>query len=62
MTPGRRLVQVDMRFVATEDEQQIGDRIREAVAMIVGRESLEEFRVRSLPLDEQPRRGLRPVD
>jgi acetylornithine deacetylase/succinyl-diaminopimelate desuccinylase-like protein len=61
MTPGRRLVQVDMRFVATEDEQQIGDRIREAVAMIVGREALEEFRVRSLPLDEKPR-GLRSVD
>jgi hypothetical protein len=51
-----------MRFVATEDEQQIGDRIREAVAMIVGRESLEEFRVRSLPLDEKPRGGLRSVD
>ena len=61
MSPGRRLVQVDIRFVATDDEQQVGDRIREAVSMIVGRDALEEFRVRSTPLDEKPR-GLRSVD
>ena len=61
MSPGRRLVQVDIRFVATDDEQQVGDRIREAVSMIVGRDALEEFRVRSTPLDEKPR-GLHSVD
>jgi len=50
-TPGERvLVTVEIRFVTEGDAEQLGDRIRESVAQIVGRESLEDFRVRVLPL------------
>ena len=44
------LVSVELRFVTTEDANQLGERIREAVHMIVGREALEDFRVKDLPL------------
>jgi hypothetical protein len=44
------LVTIELRFRTEEDPQQLGDRVRESVAMIVGRQSLEEFRVRVLPL------------
>jgi hypothetical protein len=47
------LVTVELRFKTSEDPEQIGDRIRESVAMIVGRAALEEFRVRVLPLEEK---------
>jgi hypothetical protein len=52
----RELVRVELAFVTDEDAEALGDRIREAVALIVGRERLEEFRVRRLPL-EPPRPG-----
>ena len=53
----RVLVTVELRFVTDADPQQLGERLRESVAMIVGREHLEEFRVRVLPLTppKQPR-------
>ncbi len=44
------LVTVELRFRTSDDPRQLGERIREAVGMIVGREALEDFRVRSLPL------------
>jgi len=44
------LVTIELRFRATGDPHQLGDRIRESVAMIVGREELEEYRLRVLPL------------
>jgi hypothetical protein len=44
------LVTIEMRFRTTGDPRQLGDRIRESVAMIVGREELEEYRLRILPL------------
>ena len=50
MTNPKQLVTVELRFVSTEDAEQTGDRIREAVAMIVGREAVEEYRVRAMPL------------
>ena len=56
-----QLVTVELRIRTSEDPQQLGDRIREAAALIAGRDALEEFRVRSMPLDERPKR-LRPVD
>lgn len=56
----RKLVQVELRFVTEDDHGAIADRIRESVALIVGREHLEEFRVRTMPL-ETPKR-LRSVD
>jgi hypothetical protein len=49
------LVTIELRFKATEDPEQLGARIRESAAMIVGREALEEFRLRVLPLS-QPKR------
>jgi hypothetical protein len=57
----RKLVRVELAFVSEEDAEQTGERIRESVALIVGREALEEFRVRRLPL-ETKKDHLRPVD
>lgn len=45
------LVRVELTFRSTEDPQAIADRIRESVGTIVGREALEEFRLRTLPLE-----------
>jgi len=53
------LVSVEMRFKTDADARALGDRIEEAVRQIVGRESLEEFRVRTLPLSQK--KGPRPV-
>ncbi|HEX7463292.1 MAG TPA: hypothetical protein VF382_00115 [Actinomycetota bacterium] len=47
------LVTIELRFRTTDDPKQLGERIRESVAMIVGRESLEDLRVRVLPLAEK---------
>jgi len=44
------LVTIELRFRTEEDPQQLGDRIRESVAMIVGRGNLEDYRLRVLPL------------
>jgi hypothetical protein len=44
------LVTIEMRFTTRDDPEQLGDRIREAVSLIVGRQALEDFRVRFLPL------------
>jgi hypothetical protein len=49
------LVTIEVRFKTADDPSQLGDRIRESVRMIVGRDAVEEFRVRTLPLDERPR-------
>jgi hypothetical protein len=46
----RVLVTIEMRFGTSEDPRAIADRVRESAAMIVGREALEEFRVRTMPL------------
>ncbi len=52
------LVTIELRFKTSEDPEQLGDRIRESVAMIVGQAALEEFRVRVLPLGETKPRGV----
>jgi hypothetical protein len=44
------LVTIELRFVAEDDPQQLADRVRESISMIVGRERLEDYRVRVLPL------------
>ena len=46
----KQLVTVELRFATEEDPHQLGERIRESVALIVGREALEEYRVRAMPL------------
>jgi len=48
--------------VSDEDPEQTGDRIRESVSLIVGRDALEEFRVRALALDTKKKDHLRPVE
>jgi hypothetical protein len=58
----RQLIRVELAFVSEEDPEQTGERIRESVALIVGRDHLEEFRVRALPLDPKKKDHLRPVD
>ena len=48
-----QLITVELRFKTRDDPGQLADRIHEATAMIVGREELEEFRWRSLPLESK---------
>jgi len=57
----RQLVRVELAFVTEEDPEQLGDRVREAVASIVGRRELEEFRLKTMPLEKR-KDHLRPVD
>ena len=58
----KTLVTVELRFVTDEDPGQLTDRMREAVATITGKDSLEEFRVKTLPLEGPNDKGLRPVE
>ena len=58
---GRNLIRVELSFVTEEDAEALGDRIRESVANIVGRQAIEEFRVRAMPLDPK-QRPLRSVE
>jgi hypothetical protein len=51
------LVTIEMRIRTDDDPKQLGERLRESAALIVGRDALEEFRVRVLPLVERKRRG-----
>lgn len=44
------LVTIELRFVAEDDPDQLAERVRESISMIVGRDRLEDFRVRVLPL------------
>jgi hypothetical protein len=59
VTSDPMLVRVELSFRTTTDADAAayGDRIQEAVRMIVGREALEEFRVRKVPLVEKPKPG-----
>jgi hypothetical protein len=56
------LVTVEIRFVTAEDPDQLADRMRESVAIIVGKDALEEFRVKTVPLGGPDEGGLRPVE
>jgi hypothetical protein len=44
------LVTIELRFRTEDDPQQLGERVRESVSMIVGRQALEDYRLRVLPL------------
>jgi hypothetical protein len=46
----RKLVTIELRFVTGESPEQLADRIKESIALIVGREHLEDYRVRIMPL------------
>jgi hypothetical protein len=48
------LARVELTFRTDDDPQALADRVREATAQIVGREALEEFRLRVLPLTQKP--------
>jgi hypothetical protein len=58
----KNLVRVELSFASEEDPEALGDRIKESVANIVGREAIEEFRVRTMPLGPTDRPHLRSVD
>lgn len=51
------LVSLELRFTTRDDPGQLAERVRESVTTIVGREALEDFRVRVMPLapPEEPR-------
>ena len=53
------LLALDIRFTTSEDPEQVAERIREAVRMIAGRESLEHFRWRT-ELLEPPKDRIQP--
>ena len=44
------LVTIEMRFTTEDEPEQLGERVREAAALIVGKDALEDFRLRVLPL------------
>jgi hypothetical protein len=51
------LVTIEMRFTTEDEPEQLGERVREAAALIVGKDALEDFRLGVLPLapPKQPR-------
>ena len=51
------LVSIELRFVTNEDPDALAERIRESVSLIVGRQALEEYRARSMPLSPPKKRG-----
>jgi acetylornithine deacetylase/succinyl-diaminopimelate desuccinylase-like protein len=53
------LVTIDLRFTTSEDPEQVAERVREAVRMIVGRDALDHFRWRTESL-EPKRDRIRP--
>ena len=64
MMAGETLVTVELRFVTGADPAQLADRVRESVATLVGKDALEEFRVKTIPLGgpKGEKGGLRPVE
>ena len=58
MTTEPVLVTVELRFTTDEDPQQLAERVRESVGLIVGRDRLEDFRVRVLPLTPKKPRAV----
>jgi len=54
------LVRIELTFKTDADPRDLGDRIEESVRLIVGRQALEEFRVRTIPLGRK--KGPRPVE
>jgi hypothetical protein len=54
------LVRIELTFKSEGDPRALGDRIEESVRLIVGRDALEEFRLRTIPLGR--RKGPRPVE
>jgi hypothetical protein len=60
MTGEQVLVRIELTFKTESDPRALGERIEESVRLIVGREALEEFRVRTLPLSQK--KGPRPVE
>ena len=44
------LVTIELRFATEDDPEQLGERLRESASLIVGRDALEDFRVRVMPL------------
>lgn len=54
----KQLVEIQARFVTSEDTEGLADRLRESLALIVGKDALEEFRVRTLPLEPPKPRAI----
>jgi hypothetical protein len=48
------LARIELSFRTDDDPQALADRVREAASLIVGRDALEEFRVRVVPLTHKP--------
>jgi hypothetical protein len=62
MAERRTLVRIELSFVTTEEPEGLGDRIKESVRQIVGREDLDEFRLRTVPMDPKKKEHLRSVE
>ena len=61
MSGEQMLVRIELTFKTDGDPRELGDRIEESVRLIVGREALEEFRLKTMPLGKK-KDHLRPVD
>ena len=63
MMAGRTLVTVELRFITDEDPGQLADRMREAVATIVGKDVARGVPGQDAPAGRPEREGgLRPVE
>jgi hypothetical protein len=47
----RDLITIELRFTTSEEPDQVCERVRESVRLIVGPDALEEFRWRGFPLE-----------
>jgi hypothetical protein len=45
------LLSIDLRFTTGDDPEQVAERVRESVSLIVGRDKLEHFRWRTEALE-----------
>lgn len=56
----RSLITIELRFVTDQPSEALVDRVHESVAMIVGRNELEEFRAKTMPLAPPRKETLDP--
>jgi acetylornithine deacetylase/succinyl-diaminopimelate desuccinylase-like protein len=57
--PAPLLVTIDVRFTTSDDPEQLAERVREAIRMVVGRDAVEHFRWRTEPT-EPPKDRIHP--
>jgi hypothetical protein len=59
--PEPQLVSIEFRFVSSEDAEALAERVRESARMIVAPSAVEDFKVRTMPINP-PKKPLRGVN